>query len=172
MGSFCAKGCISLSAWPEKSLSEARESGNLGQSSHKILRSGFWGHVDRAQSHSQAICVWQLNDHTLFQKLVSFVTGIPATTVSTWSRLPLAHGESNYLKTRSLEFHKYCTYLLSTSWIHERPSFWNEVNCKALSTCPKRSLRSQCDNGQARHSLNLSLPFVVAYCLTEISAFS
>jgi len=42
----------------------------------------------------------------------------------------------------------------------------------ALSTCPERSLRSQWDNGQARHSLNLSLPFVVAYCLTEISAFS
>ena len=42
----------------------------------------------------------------------------------------------------------------------------------ALSTCPKTSLRSQWDNGQARHSLNLSLPFVVAYCLTEISPFS
>ena len=49
--------------------------------------------------------------------------------------------------------------------------FWVEIY-KALSTCPKRSLRSQWDNGQARHSLNLSLPFVVAYCLTEISAFS
>ena len=27
-------------------------------------------------------------------------------------------------------------------------------------------------DGQVRHSLNLSLPFVVANCLTEISAFS
>ena len=58
--------------------------------------------------------------------------------------------------------------MLYTHLIHKV----NKTVHKALSTWPERSLRSQWDNGQARHSLNLSLPFVVAYCLTEISAFS
>ena len=47
-----------------------------------------------------------------------------------------------------------------------------QILCKIIWICSQHYLRSQWDNGQARHSLNLSLPFVVAYCLTEISAFS
>ena len=64
---------------------------------------------------------------------------------------------------------KFCT---TGAWARWGKQNKNKSPQKALSTCPKRSLRSQWDNGQARHSLNLSLPYVVAYCLTEISAFS